>query len=582
MKKPIFLTCVGVCLSATALFGQGGPLDPADLLKPLTDNWTSYSGDYTGRRYSFLKQVTAENVKGLSMKWFNTGITSACGPEGTQAAAAPAGGGGRGGGGRGGGGAGAATAASLIVGGFGDGVTGPNTCAAARFQGGVLVVKGVIYASQPGNVYAIDAHNGQLLWHNYWKIRPGHGLGNRGLAMWNNRIFFGEQDDWLVCLDAATGKEVWKKEVASLDENYWISSAPMVVGNHVLIGASNNLDMPASLKAYDPETGEKQWQLDATAQKPGDPGADTWVSLDEAKHGGGTAWIPGAYDPETHLYYYGTGNPTPAYTQGRGDGDNLYTGCLIAVNVDTGKMAWYFETSPHDTHDWDSTETPSIADLPFNGRTRKLIMMATRNGYFYVLDRVTGEHLISAKLGLVNNYASGIHPEDKPTLDARGQVKRNPEKDATVAGSLVNNDVLNYPPPTFSLASGLFYINEDNSLHIDYLMEPDPRGSMGLGGMTSGATVSYGNFLDAIDYKTGKVVWRHKLTGGYVGAISTAGGVVFMSASGGIEALEATTGKALWHSEVGALSAPPETFMLDGKQHVAAYVSGGLFMFVMN
>jgi alcohol dehydrogenase (cytochrome c) len=209
-------------------------------------------------------------------------------------------------------------------------------------------------------------------------------------------------------------------------------------------------------------------------------------------------------------------------------------------------------------------------------------MMATRNGYFYVLDRVTGEHLISAKLGLVNNYASGIHPEDKPTLDARGQVKRNPEKDATIAGSLVNNDVLNYPPPTFSLASGLFYINEDNSLHIDYLMEPDQRGSMGLGGMTSGATVSYGNFLDAIDYKTGKVVWRHKLTGGYVGALSTAGGVVFMSNSGGIEALEATTGKPLWHSEVGALSAPPETFMLDGKQHVAAYVSGGLFMFVLN
>jgi alcohol dehydrogenase (cytochrome c) len=578
MTKPIFLTCVGVCLCATALFGQGGPLDPADLLKPLTDNWTSYSGDDTGRRYSFLKQVTAENVKGLSMEWFNTGITSACGPNGTATQAAAGGGGGFGRGGGGGGGA----AASLIVGGFGDGVTGPNTCGPSRFQGGVLVVKGVIYASQPGNVYAIDAHNGQLLWHNYWKIRPGHGLGNRGLAMWNNRIFFGEQDDWLVCLDASTGKEVWKKEVASLDENYWISSAPMVVGNHVLIGASNNLDMPASLKAYDPETGAPQWQLDATAQKPGDPGENTWVSLDEARHGGGTAWIPGAYDPDLHLYYYGTGNPTPAYTQGRGDGDNLYTGCLIAVNIDTGKMAWYFETSPHDTHDWDSTETPAIADLPFNGRTRKLIMMATRNGYFYVLDRVTGEHLISAKLGLVNNYASGIHPEDKPTLDARGQVKRNPEKDATIAGSLVNTDVLNYPPPTFSLASGLFYINEDNSVHIDYLMEPDQRGSMGLGGITSGASMNFGNFLDAIDYKTGKVVWRHKLTGGYVGALSTAGGVVFMSASGGIEALEATTGKPLWHSEVGALSAPPETFMLDGKQHVAAYVSGGLFMFVLN
>ncbi len=564
MKKLLFLTCIG---AGSLLFAQGGPLDPADLVKPLTDNWTSYSGDYTGRRYSLLKQVTAANVKGLSMAWYNTGIASACGPEGTGSSS----------GGRGG----AGSPGPLVVGGFGDGGS-PNNCAPARFQGGVLIVNGVIYASQPGNVYAIDARDGTVLWHNYWKIRPGHGLGNRGLAMWNNRLYFGEQDDWLVCLDAATGKEIWKKEVASLDENYWVSSAPMVVGNHVLIGASNNLDMPASLQSFDPETGAKQWELFATAQKPGDPGADTWVSLDEAKHGGGTAWIPGAYDPELHLYYYGTGNPTPAYTQGRGDGDNLYTGCLLAVNVDTGKMVWYFATSPHDTHDWDSTETPAIADLPFNGRTRKLLMMATRNGYFYVLDRVTGEHLITAKLGLVNNYASGIHTEDKPQLDARGQVKRNPDKDATIPGSLVNSDILNYPPGSFSLQSGLFYINEDNSLHINYLAEPDPRGSMGLGGITTGGTLNFGNFIDAIDYKTGKVVWRHRMTGSNVGLLSTAGGVLFMNNGGGIEALEATTGKPLWHSQVGNLTAPPETFMMDGKQHVVAYVSGGLFMFVLN
>jgi alcohol dehydrogenase (cytochrome c) len=564
MNKLLFLTCAGVCLSSTALlFAQGGPLDPAELLKPLADNWTSYSGDYSGRRYSFLKQVTAENVKGLSMEWFNTSIRSGCGADGTGPA-------------EGGGGT-----PPMIVGGFGDGGS-PNRCAPARLQGGVLIVHGIIYASQPGNVFAIDAHDGHVLWHHYWKIRPGHGLGNRGLGMWNNRLYFGEQDAWLVCLDASTGKEIWKKEVASHAQNYWVSSAPMVVGNHVLIGASNNLDMPASLQSYDPETGEKQWELFATAQKPGDPGVDTWVSLDEARHGGGTAWIPGAYDPELHLYYYGTGNPTPAYTQGRGDGDNLFTGCLLAVNVDTGKMAWYFATSPHDTHDWDSTETPAIADLPFNGRMRKLIMMATRNGYFYVLDRVTGENLITSKLGLVNNYASGIHPEDKPELNSRGEVKRNPYKDATIPGTLVNSDILNYPPPSFSLQSGLFYIDERNTLHINYLAEPDPRGSMGLGGITTGGALNFGNFLDAIDYKTGKVVWRHRLTGSNVGLLTTAGGVLFMNSGSGIEALDATSGKPLWHSNVGTLTAPPETFMLDGKQHVVAYVSGGLFMFVMN
>src|SRR6185312_9913371 len=166
-------------------------------------------------------------------------------------------------------------------------------------------------------------------------------------------------------------------------------------------------------------------------------------------------------------------------------------------------IAWYFQTSPHDTHDWDSTQTPIIADLPFNGRMRKLVMMATRNGYFYVLDRTTGEHLITRKIGLVNNYASGVDPDAQPKLNARGEVIRNPNKDATIAGSLVNSDVT-------------------NCLHIDYLMEPDPRGSMGLGGITGGASFSYGSDLAAIDYKTGKVKWRHPLTEAAVGETTTA------------------------------------------------------------
>ena len=566
MKK-LFLTYLG---GTALLFGQGGPIDPADLIKPLADQWTSYSGDYSGRRYSLLKQVNVNTVKGLSLEWLNTNIRTGCGATG-------AGAGGQGESfGRGGGGA----AAPMIVSGFGDGSV--NRCGPARLEGGILVANGVIYASTSYNVFAIDAHDGQLLWQHYWKARPGHNLNTRGLGMWHNYIYFAEHDDWLVCLDAKTGKEVWKKEIASLDENYWLSNAPMVLGNHVIVGVSNNLDMPAFIKSLDPETGAQQWILYSTAQNAGEAGLDTWASLDAARHGGGTSWIPGSYDPDLHLYYYGTGNPTPAYTQGRGDGDNLFTGCLIAVNVDTGKMAWYFATSPHDTHDWDSTETPALADMPFNGRQRKLLMMATRNGYFYVLDRATGEHLISAKLGLVNNYASGVHPEDKPTLNARGEVKRNPMKDATIPWSLVNGDVLNYPPPTFSPAAGLFYTHEENTLRVSYLMEPDPRGSMGLGGATNGGSLNFGTFVDAIDYKTGKVVWRHKLTGGSVGLLSTAGGVLFMSNGGGIEGIEAATGKPLWHSDIGSLTAPPETFLIDGKQHVLANSGSGLFMFVLN
>jgi alcohol dehydrogenase (cytochrome c) len=218
----------------------------------------------------------------------------------------------------------------------------------------------------------------------------------------------------------------------------------------------------------------------------------------------------------------------------------------------------------------------------FNGRMRKLVLMATRNGYFYVLDRTTGEHLITRKIGLTNNYASGVDPDAQPKLNARGEVIRNPNKDATIAGSLVNSDVTNFPPPTFSPDTGLFYVHEQSSLRIDYLMEPDPRGSMGLGGTTGGASLSFGSNLIAIDYKTGKVKWRHELTAGAVGETSTAGGVVFLSNSGGIEALDAATGKALWHAEIGPLSSPPETFLLDGKQHVLATGATGLYMFVLN
>jgi alcohol dehydrogenase (cytochrome c) len=237
-------------------------------------------------------------------------------------------------------------------------------------------------------------------------------------------------------------------------------------------------------------------------------------------------------------------------------------------------MVWYYQTSPHDTHDWDSTQTPVIYDGMFNGRMRKLIMTATRNGYFFVLDRTTGEHLVTSKLGLTNVWAMG--------LDEKGQPKRNPNKDALVAGTLVNGSVLNYPPPTFSPDTGLFYINENNGLSVSYLMEPDPRGSMGLGGTSGGGGVSLGGNLDAVDYKTGKIVWRKPLNGGNPGLLSTAGGVLFVSNGQNVEAWDAATGKGLWYSQIGPLQSPPETFMLDGKQHVLFSANGSLYMFVLN
>ncbi len=330
-------TLLFVFLAPSLMLAQRG-LDPAEILKPLQEQWTTYSGDYTGKRFSNLKDVNASTVKNLSLAW-TTRFTTGCGPTGAGAGA-PAGGFG---GGRGGGEA----PAPIIVGGLGDG--GLNTCGAPRLGGGILMVDGVIYMSSPDNAWAVDARDGTVLWHYYWKTRGGTHTGNRGMGMWRGNLYLEVHDNYLICLDAKTGKEKWKKEISSFDQQYFSSVAPIVVGNHVIAGTGNDMDAPGFLQSFDPETGERQWIFYTVPMTADDPAVKTWASLDAARHGGGQPWIPGAYDPETHLYMFGTGNPTPAYTTGRGEGDNLYTCSLVAVNVDTGKMAWYYQTSPHDT-----------------------------------------------------------------------------------------------------------------------------------------------------------------------------------------------------------------------------------------
>ena len=226
--------------------------------------------------------------------------------------------------------------------------------------------------------------------------------------MWHNRLYMETPDDVLICLDAKTGKEIWHKDIADFDLQYFSTPAPIVIGNHILVGTGNDLDEPGYLQSFDPETGDVQWKFYPVPMKKGDPGLETWANLDAARHGGGNMWVPGSYDPDTHLYIVGTGNPSPAYTTGtRGKGDNLYTCSVVAINVETGKMAWYYQTSPHDTHDWDSAQTPILVDGEFNGRPRKLVLQASRNGYFFTLDRLTGEHLVTLEVRRIRELGQG-------------------------------------------------------------------------------------------------------------------------------------------------------------------------------
>ena len=557
--KPVLLTAA--FLIPHLLSAQGNGVTPDQLLKPLNESWPTYSGDYSGKRYSALTLVNKSNVQNLSLAWMSR-VTPGDGQSSL---------GGRRGRRRG-------DAAPVIVGGEGPGDLGSE---GGTIKASVLQVDGTLYFTMPDNAWAMDAHDGRELWHYFWKTKGGTHIGNRGFGMWNTYLFMETPDDYLVSLDAKTGKERWHKPIADLAQGYFSTPAPVVVGNHVLVGTGDDIDAPGFLQSFDPETGDLQWKFYTVPMKKGDPGLDTWGSLDAARHGGGQTWIPGAYDPETHLYIFGTGNPTPAFTTGtRGPGDNLFTCTLIAVNVDTGKMAWYYQTSPHDMHDYDSAQTPVLVDAPFNGKMRKLALSAARNGYYFTLDRVTGEHLVTSKYGKYTNWAEGLNKFGGP--------KYNPEKDATVPGSLVSptsDGTVNWEPPTFSPDTGLLYVEETDEYSLDYLTDVDPRGSMGLGGKEEAEVGSVASYLTAIDYRTGKVAWRHQyycdgLAGG--GLLSTAGGLIFAGdGAGNLVAHDAATGKPLWHTRIGGVTNPPQTYLLDGHQYVIAATGDTLWSFML-
>ncbi len=392
------LLAAPLLLSLQIVHAQGSGVTPEELLKPLKDSWPTYNGDYTGRRYSALKLVNRSTVQHLTLAW-TAQVTPG---EGRSGFARP--------------GRGFRTEAPpVVVGGEGPGNLGVG---GAPIKASVLQVDGTLYFTMPDNAWAMDAHDGRELWHYFWKTKGGTHIGNRGLGMWNHYLFMETPDDYLVSLDAKTGKERWHKPIADLAQGYFSTPAPIVVGNHVLVGTGDDIDAPGFLQSFDPETGELQWKFYTVPMKKGDPGLDTWASLDAARHGGAQTWIPGAYDPETHLYIFGTGNPTPAYTTGtRGPGDNLFTCALIALNVDTGKMAWYYQTSPHDMHDYDSAQTPVFVDALFNGKMRKLVLSAARNGYYFTLDRVTGEHLVTSKYGKYTNWSNGLNKFGGPKHD---------------------------------------------------------------------------------------------------------------------------------------------------------------------
>ncbi len=556
MKKPQHsLLFVSMCLSAASLLAQG--LNPEMLTRQATDAWPTYSGDYSGRRFSPLTQINQSNIKNLGLAW--VGHLNPGPPDS-----------GRSGPGR----------PPTIVGGEIDEPVPVR--GAGKVSGGILQVNGILYVAEPDNAWAVDARDGSILWHYFWKTKGGTHIGNRGMGMYKDWLYFETPDDYLISLDAKTGKERWHKVISDFNEQYFSTIAPIVIGNHLLVGTADDLDAPGFLQSFDPDTGDLQWKWYSEPEKMGDPGSETWPNLDSMRHGGAGTWVPGSYDPDLHLYYFGTANPTPAYSGVTREGDNLYTSSIVALNVDTGKLAWYYQPAPHDTHDWDAAQTPVIVDGEFKGKPRKLLLDASRNGYFFVLDRVTGEHLLTVPYSDTLNWSSG--------LNAHGQPQRNPEKDASPGGSLVSPDsdgIVNWEPPTYDPQTGLFYVSTSHMYSEFYRTEPNPRALQGLNGVQEQPLGSMGNYITAIDYKTGKIAWRHLQPslgeGQNHGLTTTAGKLLFSGDSNGnLVAYDPANGKPLWHTHMGRVTNAVETYMLDGKQYVLAASGDMLFAFALN
>jgi alcohol dehydrogenase (cytochrome c) len=521
-------------LAAAALCAAAQGLDPKALrlFDPPADTWPTYNGDYSGRRYSTLSQINAANVSLLTSAW--TYKIAGIGPQ--------------------------------------RGVGNPV------IKSTPLLVNGVLYFTIPDHVFAVDARKGTLLWQFDWVDHGGHLVGQRGVGMYGNWLYFLGPDGWFVSLDAKTGKERWRKKVADEKLQYFTTMSTMVVKNHVIVGVGGDaMDVRGYLEARDPETGDLQWRWWSEPEKAGDPGSETWPNKAAMDHGGGMTWMPGTYDPELNLLYWGTGNANPVYAGQSRPGANLWTASIVALNADTGKLAWWFQASPHDTHDWDNVETPVLFDARIDGRPRKLLAQAARCGYFFVLDRTNGKNLVSK--GFVGvNWSKGV--------DAKGQPIPDPEKEPKVDGSLINTPAgggTNWPPPSYSPDTGLFYVNASRGYSIAYLTDNDeqPEGYGGRGGGLISEAV-----LEALDIKTGNIAWSHAYPSGangnsFSGILTTAGKLLFTGdPSSNLIAYDPATGKILWHERLAQnVSNGPSTFLLDGKQYLIAGAGDTLHAF---
>ncbi len=516
--------------SSRASFGGG--LTYRDILAGLSHPaiWPTFSGDYTGRRHSPLTQITPQNVHRLAAQWaFQTGTMTR---------------------GRG-------------------------------FEATPLVHDGVLYVTGSNNfAWALDARTGRPFWQYRRELPPDLTYGasapvNRGFGMLGDRLFMVTLDAHLLAFDRPTGRILWDVVLADYTIGYAATLAPLVLNGKVIVGISGG-EYPTRgfIDAYHPETGERLWRLD-TIPDPGEPGSDTWPSPGVMERGGGATWMTGTFDPELNTLYWNTGNPNPDYWGADRIGDNLYTNSLLAIDPDTGTRKWHFQFTPHDTHDWDSNHVPVLADLTIDGAPRKVVMVANRNGFFYVLNRTNGR-LIRGKPFTDTTWARELDANGRPIVLNDGEKGCLPDQ---WGGT-------NFNPPTFDPRLNLFFITARETCATYTPQEPVIKpGRTSFGGVVRIDREQGYGALRAIDVLTGERRWEFRYTTPTMaGVMSTASGLVFAGDhEGNFMAFEGATGRLLWRYQTGTpiWGAAPMTHELDGRQHVVIAAGTTLLSFAL-
>jgi alcohol dehydrogenase (cytochrome c) len=506
-------------------------------------DWPGYNGDPRGNRYTAMTQIDKANVNRLGARWVFAYPASF------------------GGGGRGGGGAPAAP---------------PN-----RLEVTPVVVEGLMYITNVNDCIALDAGSGRQVWRFTRPKTAGifNDAGvNRGVAVAGDKVFLETDNAHVVALNRFTGQQVWDSQIADSAQNYFATSAPLAAGDQVVTGvAGGEHGANGMVVAYDQATGKETWRFNVIPKR-GEPGSETWQGK-EIDHGGGPTWFTGSYDPDLDTVYWPTGNPSEEYNGDARPGDNLYSDCILALDRKTGKLKWHYQFTPHDLWDWDSTETSVLVDAPWQGQTRKLMLHADRNGFYYVFDRTDGK-LLLAKQFLKNvTWASGIGPDGRPV--------RLPNQEPSETGTRVcpsQDGATNWYSPSFNPLTGMYYFQTNEKCSV-YTKRDQPEWEAGksyLGGSQSGAQdPKPQRVLKAIDYQTGATKWEIPQAGAaqsWGGTLSTATGLVFFEEeTGSFVAADASNGKVLWSFGANAnWKASPMTYQFDGKQYIAIVAGGNI------